>query len=120
MNMYEEEVKEKWKDTEQYKDFTSKNRTKEENEKVSEELMHLFAELGNLKSESVESSVVQEKIKELQEFITDNYYTCTKEILKGLGQMYVEDQRFKQNIDKTGGEGTAEFTKKAIFVYCSK
>ena len=118
--MYDEEVKEKWGDTEQYKEFASKNITKEENEKTSEELLHLFFELGNLKNESEESSVVQEKIKELQEFITDNYYTCTKEILKGLGQMYVEDQRFKHNIDKAGGEGSAEFVKKAIFVYCSK
>ena len=118
--MYDEEVKEKWGDTEQYKEFESKKRTKEDNEKTSEELLHLFTELGNLKNESEESTVVQEKIKELQEFITDNYYTCTNEILKGLGQMYTEDKRFKQNIDKAGGEGSAEFVKKAIFVYCSK
>ncbi|MDE6385989.1 MAG: TipAS antibiotic-recognition domain-containing protein, partial [Eubacterium sp.] len=56
----------------------------------------------------------QNLIKKLQNFITENYYTCTDEILKGLGQMYISDERFKKNIDNAGGVGTAEFTVKAI------
>ncbi|MBQ2899840.1 MAG: TipAS antibiotic-recognition domain-containing protein, partial [Oscillospiraceae bacterium] len=56
--------------------------------------------------------------KELQDFITGNYYTCTDEILSGLGKMYVGDERFKNNIDKAGGTGTAEFAAKAIEIYC--
>lgn len=56
----------------------------------------------------------------LQSFITENFYTCTDEILMGLGEMYVSDERFKQNIDSAGGEGTAEFVKQAIFCYCEK
>ena len=50
---------------------------------------------------------------------TENYYTCTDEILAGLGKMYVADERFKKNIDKYG-EGTAEFTANAIAVYTKK
>ena len=34
--------------------------------------------------------------------------------------MYVGDERFRNNIDQAGGEGTAEFVKQAIEVYCSK
>ncbi len=56
-------------------------------------------------------------VKELQAYITENYYTCTNEILAGLGQMYVADERFKNNIDKNGN-GTAEFISKAIEIYC--
>ena len=63
---------------------------------------------------------VQEKISALQKFITDNYYVCTNEILNGLGEMYVCDERFRSNIDKAGGDGTADFVRQAIAVYCSK
>ena len=69
---------------------------------------------------SLEDEKVQGKIKELQQFISDNYYTCTNEILYSLGQMYVNDERFKKNIDNAGGEGTAKFVYEAISVYCSK
>ena len=51
--------------------------------------------------------------------ITANYYTCTDEILAGLGEMYVVDERFKKNIDKYG-EGTAEFAAEGIRIYVEK
>ena len=82
--------------------------------------MNIFRELGALKELPIESKEVQEKIGLLQEFITINYYNCTNEILKGLGQMYINDERFKKNIDQAGGSGTAEFVNNAILVYCSK
>ena len=53
----------------------------------------------------------------MQRCITENFYTCTNEILAGLGQMYVVDERFKNNIDKHG-EGTAEFVSQCINSYC--
>ena len=49
---------------------------------------------------------------------SQHYYTCTKEILFGLGQMYASGGEFTQNIDAYGGEGTAEFVAKAICIYC--
>ena len=55
----------------------------------------------------------------LQAHITANYYTCTDEILAGLGQMYVADERFKKNIDKYG-DGTAEFVSEGIRIYVEK
>ena len=57
--------------------------------------------------------MVQNLVKLLQDHITENYYNCTDEILAGLGQMYVADVRFKNNIDKHG-DGTAEFIREAI------
>ena len=54
----------------------------------------------------------------MQDFITQNYYTCTKEILAGLGKMYAGGGEFTENIDSYGGEGTAVFTAKAIEIYC--
>ena len=54
----------------------------------------------------------------MQQFITDHFYTCTLEILAGLGEMYVADNRFRKNIDKADGEGTADFVAQAIRAYC--
>ena len=78
--------------------------------------MTIFAEIGTYRHLSPSAKEVQEKITALQKFITDNYFECTDEILNGLGQMYVNDERFKKNIDKVGGDGTAEFVKQAISV----
>ena len=61
----------------------------------------------------------QALVAKLQAHITANYYTCTDEILAGLGKMYVADERFKKNIDKYG-EGTAEFVSEGISIYVEK
>ncbi len=80
----------------------------------TDKLMQIFAEIGKIKHLSPYCEEAQNLIKKLQNFITENYYTCTDEILKGLGQMYISDERFKKSIDSAGGAGTAEFTAKAI------
>ena len=81
--------------------------------------MAIFAEFASCKDSGAgaASAEAQELVAKLQAHITVNYYTCTDEILAGLGKMYVADERFKQNIDKYG-EGTAEFAADAIEVYC--
>ena len=122
INNYYAEAREKWGNTSEYKEHEakSKNRTKQEFEDINDRFMNIFSEIGKLKYLSVEDEKVQGKIKELQQFISENYYTCTNEILYSLGQMYVKDERFKKNIDNAGGEGTAKFVYEAISVYCSK
>lgn len=82
--------------------------------------MRHFAKLGELKYLAPTSPKVQAAIRDLQQFITDHFYTCTPEILAGLGQMYVADVRFRRSIDKAGGEGTADFVAQAIAAYCGK
>ena len=81
--------------------------------------MAFFARLGGLKSGDPNGDGAQSVVAELQRFITEHYYNCTKQILSGLGQMYVADERFKANIDNAGGKGTAEFAAKAIEFYCA-
>ena len=122
INNYYAEAREKWGNTSEHKEYEakSKNRTKQEFEDINDRFMNIFSEIGKLKDLSVEDEKVQGKIKELQQFISDNYYTCTNEILYSLGQMYVNDERFKKNIDNAGGEGTAKFVYEAISVYCLK
>ena len=116
INNYYAEAREKWGNTSEYKEYEakSKNRTKQEFEDINDRFMNIFSEIGKLKDLSVEDEKVQGKIKELQQFISDNYYTCTNEILYSLGQIYVNDERFKKNIDNAGGEGTAKFVYEAM------
>lgn len=118
---YKAEVKAKWGDTKAYQEYKQKDIAQNEGSysKIANELMTMFSELGGLKYLTPDSDEVQSKISALQKFITDNYYACTNEILSGLGEMYVGDERFKNNIDKAGGDGTAEFVSRAITVYCS-
>ncbi|MGN1316057.1 MAG: MerR family transcriptional regulator [Acutalibacteraceae bacterium] len=111
LERYSAEAKEKWGHTDAYKEYEQKHSDPADK---TDEFMQIFAEIGEIKHLSPECEEAQRLIKKLQNFITDNYYTCTDEILKGLGQMYVSDERFKANIDKAGGIGTAEFTSKAI------
>ena len=81
--------------------------------------MAIFAEFAELKSKGfvANSPKVQSLVVKLRDYITKNYYTCTDEILAGLGKMYVADERFIKNIDKFG-EGTAEFANRAICAFC--
>ena len=83
--------------------------------------MAIFAEFSVCKQSGaeVDSNEAQALVAKLQAHITANYYTCTDEILAGLGKMYIADERFKKNIDKYG-EGTAEFASAAIELYCRK
>lgn len=118
---YKAEVKAKWGSTKAYQEYKQKDIARNEgnDSKIANELMTMFSELGELKHLTPDSDEVQKKIAALQKFITDNYYVCTNEILGGLGEMYICDERFKKNIDKAGGDGTAEFVSQAIIVHCS-
>ena len=80
--------------------------------------MAIFAEFAALKNDGFapNSPKMQSLVVKLQDFITRNYYTCTDDILTGLGKMYACDERFKKNIDKYGA-GTAELASKAIAIY---
>lgn len=117
---YENEARERWGDTDVYREHEQKikNYTKEKWTEANEGLMAIFAEFAACKArgESIDSFKLQMLVAKLQAYITDNYYTCTNDILKSLGDMYTGDERFKNNINKLG-VGTAEYISEAISVY---
>ena len=120
MKSYKTEVRELWGDTAAYREHEqkTKNYTKEKWAEANDGMMAIFAEFAACKTSgaSADSSEAQALVAKLQAHITANYYTCTDEILAGLGKMYVDDERFKNNIDKYG-EGTSEFASEAIEIY---
>ena len=123
MKNYENETRSRWGATDAYREHEqkTKNYTKEKWTEVNDGLMAIFAEFAACKESgtSADSDEVQALVAKLQSHITANYYTCTDEILAGLGKMYVADDRFKKNIDKYG-EGTAEFAAEGIKIYVEK
>lgn len=117
IDRYAREAKEKWGKTEAYKEFESKTAGKDM-ASAGDALMDIFREFGEIRHRSPASQEAQALVKKLQDFITANYYTCTKQILFGLGQMYAAPGQMNENIDKAGGNGTGAFAKDAIEIYC--
>ena len=123
MKKYETEARERWSNTDAYREHEQKTRnyTKEKWAEANDGLMEIFADFAVCKQNGAEadSAEAQALVTKLQAHITASYYTCTDEILAGLGKMYIADERFKKNIDKYG-EGPAEFASKAIRLHCLK
>ena len=122
LDEYAAQAKASWGKTEAYKEFEEKekNRTKEQSNQIAEGMMALFTEFGLLLKEGKEtdSEEVQAQVQKLQDYITEHFYTCTKQILSGLGKMYNGGGSMTENIDKYGGEGTADFAAEAIKIFC--
>ena len=123
MKNYNIEVKQRWGETDAYKEHSEKtaNYTQDKWQQVNYGLDTVLAKFAECKKsvQTPDSDEAQALVIGLQAYITENYYTCTNEILAGLGQMYVADERFKNNIDKHGN-GTAEFISQAIKFYCTQ
>ena len=113
---YAAQAKASWGTTEAYKEYEQKSagRTKESQQKLNVEMMNIFAQFGQIKEKSPDCEEAVALAKKLQDHITENYYTCTDEILLSLGAMYAGGGDFTTNIDKVGGEGTAVFACEAI------
>lgn len=122
MDNYSAQAKTLWGKTDAYKEYEAKSmgRSKEADTALGEELMGLFRELGTIRDQAADSEAVQAWVKKLQDFITANYYTCTKPILMGLGQMYAGGGSMTENIDHAGGAGTGQFAMQAIAIYCKE
>ena len=120
-SQYEKEAKERWGNTAAYAEFEGKSRNYSK-----KTYQNLRADMDNIMKEFAlcmqsgaksDSDQAQTLVKKLQEHISEHYYTCTSEILSGLGQMYVGDERFTKNIDRHAS-GTAEYISNAISVFC--
>ena len=122
LDEYSRQAKELYGNTPEYRQMQEKmkNRTKEEDNLLADRFMLLFKEAGSIKDSDPASPEAQDLVKRIQDFITENMYTCTTRILRGLGKMYSGGGDFTQNIDAYGGAGTADFVDRAIQIYCDK
>ncbi len=122
IDKYAKETKERWGDTEAYKEYEKRTGPygMDQWRAVTQSIEDCFVGFGAIKDKGTASEEARLQAKALQDTITANYYNCTKEILSHLGRMYVADERFREYIDRMGGEGTAEFAAKAIEEYCKQ
>jgi len=118
---YAEETKIKYGDSDAYKESMKKTSkyTKEDWDRIKASKEKIDARIIANMDKGPADSTVQEGIAELRQGITDNYYNCTLEIFRGLGELYVNDERFTKNIDKNK-PGYAKFLNEAINYYCDK
>lgn len=110
------EAQERWGQTEAYQAFASQE--KQDFPQVTEEMAKQIALFGQMKDRQPSDDLVQNQVKVYQDYISQNFYPCDKQILAGLGHMYRTDNRFSSFIDQAGGQGTAQFLADAIAVYC--
>ena len=121
LETYKAEAKQRWGKTEAFAEYTekSKSRSPEADRTLAAGMDEVFGAFARCMQAGAQpgSDQAQSLVKTLQDHITEHFYTCTKEILSGLGQMYTADERFRHNIDRQG-PGTAEFVSEAIRIYC--
>ena len=117
---YSKKAKEQWGDTAEYKEYEERKakRSKADEKKVMEDFMEIFKEFGKMKDSDPASKEASDMVLKLKNYISEHFYQCSDEILSGLGKMYVSGNEFTENINRAGGEGTAEFVNKAIQVFC--
>ena len=120
LDEYSARAKASWGNTAEYKEFEEKagERTKEEEVDLSRRMMGIFEEFGQIRETDPASAEAQGLVRKLQDFITEHFYNCTREILSGLGKAYAAGGEFTENIDRAGGAGTAAFAAEAIEIYC--
>ena len=120
IDRYAQEAKKKWGKTESYKEFEAKTDGKSASDMqvTADCLMDIFREFGEIRHLSPASPDAQALVAKLQRFITEHYYTCTPQILLGLGQMYIAGDAMTENIDRAGGVGTAAFAHQALEQFC--
>lgn len=120
MDEYAKKAKEQWGQTPEYKEYEEKaSHLSSDAQKMDwQNLMLIFAEFGKMKDKKPEDDEVQLQVKKLQDYISEHFYKCSDEILKGLGKMYAAGGEFTENIDKAAGSGTAVFAAEAIEIYC--
>ena len=118
---YQSEAKQRWGTTDAYKEHAAKTAgyNREQWQQANDGMQTILAQFARCMQDghASDSAQAQSLVQSLQTYITEHFYTCTKEILAGLGNMYVADQRFRDNID-AHGEGTAAFLSQTIEKYC--
>lgn len=91
--------------------------SEEELREAGDQTENLLKAFSQNKDTDPSFEVAQQLVQKWQENITTNFYECSLEILEGLGQIYLEDDNFRNSIDNNG-VGTTKFLSEAIAIYC--
>lgn len=119
---YREEARKSWGDTPAWQEYEqkSKTRTKAEERQLGNGLMEVLGRFHDLLDQPADGPEARQAARAVQAYITQHFYTCTPQILRGLGQMYGAGGSMTDNINAACGAGTAEYAAKAIEAYTAK
>ena len=118
LDAYAQEAKKRWGHTDAWRESQERGKNADQERTDADGLMDIFRRLGQLRQGDPAAPEAQKLIAELQQYICDHYYNCTKQILYGLAQMYAAGDEMNENIDRAGGAGTGDFARRAIEIYC--
>ena len=118
LDAYTQEAKKRWGHTDAWRESQARGKNADQELRDADGLMDIFRRLGQLRQGDPAAPEAQKLIAQLQQYICDHYYNCTKQILFGLGQMYAAGDEMNENIDRAGGAGTGDFARRAIEIYC--
>jgi DNA-binding transcriptional MerR regulator len=114
---YEQEAEERWGDSKAYQQSVARTARygKQDWETITAENDAIYRQFLDLMAsgEPTDGAAAMDLAEEHRAHITKWYYDCSKPIHAGLGEMYVTDARFKENIDRSGA-GLAEYMAAAI------
>ena len=114
---HEEEAKQRWGGSDEYAQSARRTAgyTKQDWETIQAEAAGIYAGFHALQQQGIipESPKAAAMVETHRQHISRWFYECSPEIHAGLGQMYVADQRFADNIDKSG-EGLSAYMSAAI------
>ena len=118
-DQYSQQAKQLYGQTDAYKEFAQKSqsRTPSQEKALGEQVMAFFGRLGKLRPCEPDCEAAQTWARELQNFFTENFYTCTPQILGSLAASYAEGGTMTENIDAAGGTGTGAFAKEVLDIY---
>ncbi|NMO18029.1 MerR family transcriptional regulator [Pyxidicoccus fallax] len=114
---YEAEVKERWGDTEAYKESARRTAryTKQDWQRMKAELDRIQKELAELlgAGRAPTEAAAMDLAEAWRQHISQWFYPCSYVMHRGLAEMYVGDSRFTESIDRVR-PGLARFTRDAI------
>lgn len=112
---YARQAQAAWGDTPAWQEYAERSQrcSPQDNARAGQQLMEMIGQFGRSRPERPDCPAAAAFVRQLQEHITEHFYTCTDEVLLGLADVY-ETGDFRRNIDKAGGEGTASFLAQAI------
>lgn len=116
-NQFEEEARRRW-GNQSIDEINAKLKGmfKDEQKDLSDRWDMIFNKLACLRDQSPESQEVQATIKEWYDFLNKNFSNYSLDAFYGLGQLYINDERFTKNIDQYG-EGLAKLMSEAMKVF---
>jgi len=118
---YEEEARQRWGDSPQYKESTRKwaSYTKEQKEAIKQEMGGITLRMVGSASSKPGDQDIQQAVGDYHAFLNNKFYTCDVEFLRNLADMWVEDTRFAVNYERIR-EGGAEFARDAVHIFCDR